>query len=41
MVEFADEMEGSVEGEDVAMSVVADIHRMPTERAVTVEDVKL
>jgi len=41
MVELADEMDGSVKGVEAAMAMIADIHHVPAEGAVTVEDVKL
>jgi hypothetical protein len=41
VVELADEMDGTVEGVEVAMSMIADIHLVPAGGAVTVEDVKL
>jgi len=41
MVELADEMDGTVEGEEVAMAMVADIHPVATVGAVAIDDVKL
>jgi hypothetical protein len=40
MVEFADQFHRAVERVDVAIPVVADVHHMPTEGAVAIEDVK-
>src|SRR3954468_21822588 len=39
MVELADEMDGAVEGEEVAMAMVADIHQVAAMGAVAVEDI--
>jgi hypothetical protein len=41
MVELADEMDGAVEGEEVAMAMVADIHQVAAGGAFPVEDVEL
>ena len=41
MIELGDEMDGAVEGEEVAMSMIADVHRSPADGAVPVEDVEL
>jgi hypothetical protein len=41
MVELADQVDGTVEGEEVTMAVVADIHPMAAVGAVTIEDVQL
>src|SRR5690349_8965160 len=40
VVELGDEMDGAIEGEEVAMAVVADVHFMTTVRAVAIDDVK-
>jgi hypothetical protein len=40
MVELADEMDGAVEGEEVAMAMVADLHQVAAVEAVAVEDVE-
>ncbi len=40
MVELADEMDRTIEGEEVAMAVVADVHFVTTVRAVAIDDVK-
>src|SRR3954464_12800544 len=40
VVELGDEMDGAVEGEEVAMAVVADVHFVTTVRAVATDDVK-
>src|SRR4051794_41951604 len=41
VVELADEMDGTVQGEEMAMAMVADIHQVAAAGAVAVEDVKL
>src|SRR5204863_9807779 len=41
VVELADEMDRSVEGEEVTMAMVADIHPAATVGAVAIEDVEL
>src|SRR4051794_24445442 len=41
VVELADEMDGAVEGEEVTMAMVADIHPAATVETVAVDDVKL
>jgi hypothetical protein len=41
MIELADEMDGTIEGEEVPMAMVADIHPAAAVGAVTVEDVEL
>jgi hypothetical protein len=40
-IELADQMNGTVESEEVTMAMVADIHRVATMGAVTIDDVKL
>jgi len=40
VVELGDEMDGAVEGEEVAMAMVADVHFVTTVRAVAIEDVE-
>src|SRR4051812_31905570 len=41
VIELADEMGGAVEGEEVAMAMVADVHPVATVGAVAIDDVKL
>ena len=41
VVELADEMDRTVEGEEMTMAVVADVHPVTTVGAVAIEDVKL
>src|SRR5271168_3186386 len=41
VVELADEMDGAVEGEEVAMAMVADIHQVTAGGAFPIEDVQL
>ena len=41
VVELADEMDGSVEGEEVTRAMVADLHPAATVGAVAIEDVEL
>src|SRR3954454_5384857 len=41
MVELADELDGAVEGEEVTMAMVADIHPAATGGAVALQDLKL
>ncbi len=40
VIELGDEMDGAVEGEDVAMSMIADIHQVPADGAVPVDDIE-
>src|SRR5947209_1806501 len=40
VVELGDEMGGAIEGEGVAMAVVADVHLVTTVRAVAIDDVR-
>jgi len=40
VIELGDEMDGAVESEEVAMSMVADVHQVPADGAVTVDDIE-
>jgi hypothetical protein len=41
VVELTDEVDRAVEGEDMAMSMVADVHQVTADGAVPVEDIEL
>jgi hypothetical protein len=41
VIELADQMNGTVESEEVAMAMVADLHRVATVGTATIDDVKL
>ena len=40
VVEFADQFDGSFEGMEVPVSVVADVHQTPAEGAIPIENVE-
>ena len=40
MVELADQMDGSIETEDVMVAVIADVHGAPTRRASSIQDIE-
>ena len=40
VVELGDEMDGAVESEEVTMSMIADIHQVPADGAVPVDDIE-
>ena len=40
VIELGDEMDGAVEGEEVAMSMIADVHQVPADGAVPVDDIE-
>jgi hypothetical protein len=40
VVEFGDEMDGAVESEEVTMSMIADVHQVPADGAVPVDDIE-
>jgi hypothetical protein len=41
MVEFADQMDGPVEAEDVMVAMIADVHRVSTGGAGAIQDIEL
>jgi hypothetical protein len=40
VIELGDEMDGAVESEEVTMSMIADIHQVPADGAVPVDDIE-
>jgi hypothetical protein len=40
MIELADELEGSLEGVEVAIAMIADVHPAPPDRARAVQDIE-
>jgi hypothetical protein len=40
MVELADQVDGSVESEDVMVAMTADVHRAPADRAGSLQDIE-
>ena len=40
VIELGDEMDGAVEGEEVTMPMIADIHQVPADGAVPVDDIE-
>jgi hypothetical protein len=41
VIELGDEMDGAVEREEVTMAMIADVHQVPADGAVAVEDIEL
>ena len=41
VIELGDEVDGAVESEEVAMSMIADVHQVPADGAVAVDDIEL
>jgi hypothetical protein len=40
MVELADQVDGSVESEDVMVTMIGDVHRAPADRIGSIQDIE-